>query len=269
MSGRKEELMRMRKGWAGAAALAVSLGVLASVLLSLAAAPKVMTFVSLNWEPYAAETIPGNGFTAEIIAEACKRAGYEAQFTFMPWKRVLAETEAGDFDALFNAYHSEDRAKRYAQSEPYVASPLVLCAKAGGNVRYDGTLESLKPYRIGVVSGYVNTPEFDGASFLNKEETVCDITNLKKLIQGRVDLIAIDKYTAIQLLKSSPALEAGLGDVVFLNPPLDEKPLYVMFSRKKDGYRENRDAFNRGLQAIQQDGTLNAILEKHGFSHQQ
>ncbi|WP_243358018.1 substrate-binding periplasmic protein [Fundidesulfovibrio terrae] len=261
--------MRMRKGWAGVAALAVILGVLASKLLSLAAAPKVMTFVSLNWEPYAAETIPGNGFTTEIIAEACKRAGYEAQFTFMPWKRVLAETEAGDFDALFNAYHSEDRARRYALSEPYAASPLVVCAKAGSGVRYDGTLESLKPYRIGVVAGYVNTPEFDGASFLNKEETLSDITNLKKLIQGRVDLIVIDKYTAIQLLKSSPTLEAGLSDVVFLSPELDNKPLYAMFSRKKDGYREKRDAFNRGLKAVQQDGTVNAILEKYGFSRQE
>jgi polar amino acid transport system substrate-binding protein len=51
----------------------------------------------------------------------------------------------------------------------------------------------MKQYTFGVVKGYVNTPEFDAAIFLKKVESASDEEYLRNLINGRVDLIFIDR----------------------------------------------------------------------------
>jgi len=230
-----------------------------------ASSRETISFVSVDWEPYAAEYLPGKGLTVAILAEASRRAGYDATFTFHPWKRAMEEVAVGEFDALFSAYYPEERASPYALSIPYLHGPLVFCVKAGSPVAYDGTLESLKPYRIGVVSGYVNTKQFDEAEFLTKDPAGSDLQNLKKLLGGRVDVIVIDKYVAIQLLKTNATVEAGLSDVRFLDPPLENKPLYAMFSKRRQGYQVKLEALDGALRSMQQDGTVKEILSRYGF----
>jgi polar amino acid transport system substrate-binding protein len=252
-----------KTAWGGLLLLAV---LLASVWMSRANSTKIMTFATVNWEPYAADNLPGNGFTSEILAEVCKKAGYEAKFVFLPWKRAMLAVEQGNYDALYSAYYSDERAETYAITDPYVKSPLVLCARAKSVIKYDGTVASLKPYKVGVVSGYVNTKAIDSADYLMKDESVNDLENLIKLIQGRVDVIVIDRFVATQYLKTSPAVQAGLDDVVFLSPPLEEKPVFAMFSKKNPDFKEKVAAFNKGLKAVEQDGTMDAILKKYGFN---
>jgi polar amino acid transport system substrate-binding protein len=61
-------------------------------------------------------------------------------------------------------------------------------------------------------------------------------------------------------------VQTGVGDVKFLSPPLEEKPVFAMFSKKNPDYKEKVDAFNKGLKAVEQDGTLDAIMKKYGFN---
>jgi len=69
---------------------------------------------------------------------------------------------------------------------------LVLCARKELKIRYN-SLKYLAPYRIGVVNGYVNTPELDRADFLKKDGVTNDLQNIRKLVRGRVDLILEEK----------------------------------------------------------------------------
>ena len=117
---------------------------------------------------------------------------------------------------------------------PTCPGRLVLCARKSSRVAWDGTLESLRPYRLGVVMGYVNTPAIDGADFLQKDTTTSDLLNLKKLLGGRLDAIVIDQFQAIYLLKNNPMLIQGLADVEFLQPPLEQKGIHVLFSRAEN-----------------------------------
>ena len=54
-------------------------------------------------------------------------------------------------------------------------------------------------------------------------------------------------------------------DLVFMDPPLEVKNLYLAFSRNATNYDVKLRAFNRGLEIIKADGTLQQIYEKHGF----
>lgn len=235
------------------------------MLVGPAQAGETISLVSVDWQPYAGELLPEYGVGPAIIAEACRRAGLEPVFHFKPWKRAMEDTAAGKYDALFSAYSSKSRKESYAISKPYLYGKLVLCAKKSRNVAWDGTIESLRPYRLGVVLGYVNTPLIDKDQSLKKDIALSDLLNLKKLLSGRLDAVVIDQFQAVYLLKNSPVLAEGLKDVDFLHPALGRKGIHLLFSKKNPGWRDRLARFNKGLEEIEQDGTKESIMVRFGF----
>ena len=224
-----------------------------------------VSFVSVDWQPYAGELLPEYGVGSAIIAAACERAGLEPSFHFMPWKRAMDTVARGKYDALYSAYESTKRRHAFGVSRPYLYGRLVLCARKSSNVKWDGTAQSLRPYRLGVVLGYVNTPGIDRPGYLEKDLAPSDLLNLKKLLSSRLDVIVIDQFQALYLLKNSPVLKGGLADVEFLNPALERKGIHVMFSKRKPGWQDRLARFNRGLDEIERDGTKQRIMDKFGF----
>lgn len=225
-----------------------------------------ITLTSCDWEPYTGANMPNYGFTAEIINSAMKSVGHEVSFVFYPWKRAMHETKKGRAHGLFSAYYSKDRAAAFALSEPYAYSELMLCAKKGRNIIFR-SIEDLRPYRIGVVAGYANTPEFDDAQYLLKDEAPSDLLNVKKLLENRVDLIVVDRYVAVYHVKNSPAIQYTVNDLSFISPPLKKQPIYIMFSKAVPEYQRYVAEFNKGLENIRADGTYEEILLKHGFEN--
>ncbi|MDA3788269.1 MAG: transporter substrate-binding domain-containing protein [Desulfobacula sp.] len=223
---------------------------------------RVIKLASLNWGPYVEENLENYGFTSEIVSEVFKKAGYQVEIYFMPWARVLAEVKTGEYDAMYPAYYSEERSRTYALSNPIAQGLLVLYKRSCDTILYK-TLMDLKPYKIGVVRGYVNTPEFDSAVYLNKKIVNNDKQNLLKLLTGRIDLAVIDKYTAKRIIKID--IPQAAGKLNFLDPPLDNKPLYVGFSKAIKDYPKLLKNFNQALNDMIKKGLIDNIVKKHGF----
>lgn len=230
------------------------------------AGKNIIKLATLDWAPYVGQDLPKYGFTTAIVSEAFKRAGYEVKVDFMPWVRVVKETEAGNYDAAFPEYYSDERAAAFFMSEPFASGPLGFYKRKADNIPY-AKLEDLKPYRIGVVRGYINTPEFDAADYLQKEEASSDELNLRKLLAGRIDLIVIDKFVAQYLIKTS--FPEATDDLEFMKPPLLDQSLYVIFPRGVASSEEKLQAFNAALKTMREDGTLERILEEYGFGSEQ
>lgn len=225
-------------------------------------ANKTVSLAVLNWEPYVGEELENMGFGAEIISEAFSRSGYKTKLHFMPWVRALRDTVAGKYDAVCFGYYSEKRDKIYALSKPFAESSLVFYSHKDSDISYS-KLADLKPYRIGVVRGFVNTAEFDAAQYLRKDVVSSETINLRKLLYKRIDLILIDRYVARYLIQK--IFQNNITDFKELSPPLQTQPLYIMFSRTVEGYELKLQAFNNGLQLIAGDGTIDKILAKHGI----
>jgi polar amino acid transport system substrate-binding protein len=239
--------------------------ILVYTVFSIPLAASEIEVATIDWKPYSGRDLPNYGFTSEIVSKAFGRSGLGVKFTFLPWKRARQETETGKIDVLSPAYFSAERAQIYAVSEPYAWSTLVFCKKEGKDITYK-ELKDLKPYKIGVVMGYVNSPEFDQADYLQKDLASSDLLNLKKLLGGRVDLIVIDKFVAADLLTKNPKLKATPDDIVFLSPPVAVHPIHAMISKTVPEYAQKMEAFNCGLKEIIKDGTVEKIIKKHGLS---
>ncbi len=241
----------------------ISLLFILTILSTMSFAEQIK-LTSCNWKPYNAEGLLNYGFASEIISTAFARRGYKVSFTFLPWKRAMKETERGLYHGLFAAYYNRERAEIYQASDPYITGPLVLCAKKNSKIKYKNLID-LKSYKIGTVMGYANTEEFDNANYLQKDPVISDIQNIRKLLAGRVDLIVVDKYLALYHLKNTPVLSGNTDSVKFLEPPLQEKNLHIMFSRAIPGFEKRVKDFNLGLKEIKDDGTYKEILIKHDF----
>jgi polar amino acid transport system substrate-binding protein len=225
-------------------------------------ADRSVRLATLEWEPYIGRDLEGFGFGAEILREAFHRAGYEVTFSFMPWVRALKEAELGRYDAVCFAYHSKERAGKYLFSAPYAESTLGFCTLQGSGLTVRG-LEDLAPYRIGVVRGFVNTPEFDALETLRKEEVKNEWMNLKKLLNGRVDVIVIDRFVMRHVLKTH--FPDRKDTVDFLEPPLAVHPLHLMFSKQREHSAAKLRAFNRAVETMRQDGSMDRIMARFGY----
>ena len=219
-----------------------------------------VSLATLNWAPYVGRDLPDLGFTSEIVRRAFERAGYRVEITFMPWARVLRRVARGDSDAMYPAYHSADRARTFALSNPFAWSYLVFYKRVEAEIDYT-RLRDLEGYRIGVVRGYVNSPAFDRAGYLTKEPTDNDESNLRKLLRGRIDLAVIDLYTARHLLEHR--IPGGAGRLEPLEPPLQVKPLFLGVSKRVPAYRTVVADFNRALSGMTSEGVLEEIRRKH------
>ncbi len=219
---------------------------------------------TLFWEPYITTNLPTGGPATEIVTRAFKAGGLPADINHMPWKDAISQTQAGVYHAIYPAYFSLERMENFLISEPFLTSPVVLVARADSNIRYTN-LNSLKPFRIGVVAGYANAEAFDDADHLNKTVTNSDFDNLLRLKRGELDLATLDKLVAISLIRNHPDTFGPMEDYRILTPPLGNRDMYVMFPKILKESEDRLKAFNKGLKSLKAAGEVEKIIQKSGF----
>jgi polar amino acid transport system substrate-binding protein len=232
---------------------------------------KKITLTTLDWEPYIGEKLPGRGYVYEIVSEAFKSVGYQVNIQFYPWARAVETARSGKADGLFPEYYDNSRKSDFVFSDPFPGGPVGFLARKDSKItflsdpRKDLTkvLQGMKQYSFGVVRDYINTKEFDAANFLKKDVADSDEQNITKLYAKRINLIFIDKFVAQYLIKTKFPQYAK--DLEFLEPALEVKPLYIVFSKKAPGYEQKVKDFNEGLQNLTKKGTIKAIMKKYGF----
>ncbi len=225
-------------------------------------AGKSITIATLEWEPYIGTRLENQGFMAQITRIAFKSQGYDVQYVFLPWKRAVVMAEAGIYDGYFPAYWARRRLKKSIFTDAIIAGTIGFFKKKSDTIVFTD-LKDLKPYRIGVVRGYINTVEFDAADYLTKEEAVSDLQNLQKLAGNRVDLIVCDRFVEQYLVKHYlPDLASR---IEFMKPALQVKNLYICISKKAENAQKKVAVFNKGLQQIKKQGIFNKIAHRYGF----
>ncbi|MBF0201973.1 MAG: transporter substrate-binding domain-containing protein [Desulfamplus sp.] len=231
-------------------------------MFSSAWAAEKLTLATLEWEPYIGPNLKDHGYVAVIVKEAFKRGGYDIEYEFMQWSRVIGLAKSGRVDGYFPEYYSDELKENFFISSPFPGGPLGFFKLKGDDLSYKN-LKDLTGHKIGVVMGYVNTEEFDQADYLTKDESPSDLVNLKKLLAKRIRLMVADKFVGLNLLQENMPDEKD--QVEFMEPPLEVKDLYVCVPRTRENSEKIHAAFNKGLSEMTQDGTIQKILKDYGF----
>lgn len=236
---------------------------------SVSAENPTVNLATSDWPPYVASDMKGYGYVYGIVNGAFQSAGYHTHIAFLPWLEVT-QVDKNHFDAYFPEYDGHTL-KSFACSDPIQGGPVGLYRRKNQSINYTTpypsknqaeAFASLKGYRFGVVSGYKNTDAFDNATYLIKIPANTDLENLRHLQEGKVDLAFIDIFVAEYLMnKYNPEFS----DLVFMGPSLENKKLFVCFSRNANNYIEKLAAFNRGLKELSDSGRLEQIIEQYQF----
>lgn len=231
---------------------------------------KTIVLGTTEWPPYV-QNNANKGYAYDIVLAAFKAAGYDdVRIIFMPWSDAEKAANEGQLDAVFPEYFSQERTQTIVYTHSFSDSPVGFYKKLNSGIHYSNnhpekdissTLNALKQYRFGVVKGYVNIAPLDDNTQLHKIYTDSDEDNLKQLYDGKVDLVFIDRYTAEYLLhhQLSPDYSEQL---VFMNPPLERKKLYVAISKKNIQSQAITAAFNKGLEIIKKNGVFSKIIDQ-------
>ncbi len=215
-----------------------------------------------SWAPHYGKDLKQGGYTVEIIREALKRVGYELETVWLPWKRAQVEAARGDYDGLGASYYNEERASKFAYSDPIATTEVVFFKRTEDDIKYS-KLEDLKPYKIGTGFGYGYPEKFVKADYLKKVEAYELKTNITRLLHKRIDLIIGSRKAILFYLKQE--YPDRINSLEILGNPLETLSLYVPFSKMKPNYKQKVEDFNRGLKMIKEDGTYHKIMKKHGL----
>lgn len=235
---------------------------LACILVPAAAGAETLRLATLDWEPYVGQTLRDKGFNAEIVTEAFKRAGYQVKIDFLPWDTAIEEAKKGAYDGVFPEYYSKERSQDFVYTYFFSNSLLVFYKRTGSAVTYKA-LKDLSPYRIGTVRGYINTEEFDNATYLKKVEADSDEENLRKLAKDELDLIVVDKLVAQHLIRTRVTEAAGR--IEPMDPPLTIHNLFVILPKKNPASEKRARAFNGAFESMEKDGTVKVIMGRSGL----
>ncbi len=234
------------------AALTLSLALAALGPQAAMAQEHIVKFTSLNWPPYTGENLKGQGASAEVIKAVFQAMGYSTEVDFFPWSRGVEQARQNrDFLGYFPEYFAPSIEETFIFSDAIGDSPLGFVELASAPVAWN-TLADLKGLTIGTVQGYVNTEEFDrmaATGELKVEAAIDDLTNIRKVLAGRLPMAVIDRNVLDYLLATVPDLAAGKTALQFNRKLLEQKDIFVCFRRDAEGEKMVR-VFNSGLRNI-------------------
>ncbi|MFZ5722435.1 MAG: substrate-binding periplasmic protein [Pseudomonadota bacterium] len=229
-------------------------------------APAPVRCATEPYPPYVSPALPGNGWLWELVHAAFASQGIEATLEFLPWARAVEETRSGARDCLLAAFHTEERARWFIYSQPIGEVRTGFFRRRDRtDIRFDGSMDSLRRWSIGVGRHYANSELFDRDARLNKIPLDSSEQGMRMLYLRRIDLMAgaetVDRYHLRHALEPQ---HPGIGDAVeFIEPPLQVQPLYAAFSRQRHDHAGLVRIFNAGLAKLKSDGTWRRIEERH------
>lgn len=214
-----------------------------------------------HWPPYLDEGDADQGFVAEIIRAAFAHEGVDVEFSFLPWSRALAMVEAQRYDASAVWSCTEARSQRFIYSVPILPYQYVFYHRARDPFKWT-ELSDLDGKTIGLTQDYSYGQTLKGLindGVVSADVTTSDLANFYKLVMGRIDLFPMDPVVGEAML--STQLNSYASRLSFHPRPLRSAFYHLVFDQESEQARQYKATFNRGFQAIRDNGRYQQIIQ--------
>jgi polar amino acid transport system substrate-binding protein len=195
------------------------------------------------------------GFDIDLAKAVADKLGVELRLQPIAWDSKVLELNSGNIDMIWNGLTiTEEREKQILFSQPYLNNRQIVLYKDGETM---SSIEDLSGLKVGVQiessgqEALENNAIFNSLSEMVKFDSFSDA--LMDLESGRIDAIVIDEIMARYVV------ENGSYDVLISNVSLGNEEYGIGF-RLSD--QSLKDAINKILQELQEDGTFGQISIK-------
>lgn len=163
--------------------------------------------------------VENNIVAMRVLEEAYQKIGYKIKIIEIPGKRSLAMSNRGELDGELHRIDKINIQYPNLIQIPVSIVSIPQSAFAKKDIKIDGW-ESLRPYTIGLVRGYILAERYtQGMKHLHPITTWEQ--GFKMLDADRIDVIVSNKYRGFKLLR-----ELNIQDIHPLDPPLAVTPMY-------------------------------------------
>ena len=229
---------------------------------------KVVTITVSEFPPFEfVQDGKASGFSVDLITEVFEAAGYEPKFIDLPWTRALEAAQVGEIDVITNIRDSVAREKYFIYSDPILYSEHYFFKKKTLDIHPTNFTE-IQSYSIATVNGYFYGQNFVDAKFKNlvpMSSSAPGLANLRKLVAGRVDLVACQISVCSYLINKYKEEFTDIDYITSL--PIDvDQPSYIAFP-KAHPERSQRLllAFNTGLKQYIAEGKKKELINKYNI----
>ena len=197
------------------------------------------------------------GYTIELVQEIQKRVGNTDAIQMVPWARGYEQIQRESNVVLFMMSRTAERNDLFKWVGPVLETVFGFYAKADSKISL-ATLEDAK--KIGSIGVYLNDVRaqyLTKAGFTNLDQVADNSLNVKKLMAGRIDLLA-SSSTAY----GGDATMAGFKPAdLKLVLPFQKIQVYIAMSKNMPP--QVVDSWNAALNAVRQDGIMEKLLKKY------
>lgn len=231
----------MKKLILAAAALALSAG--------MASAQTIRMGTEGAYPPYNFINDAGevDGFERELGDELCARAGLTCEWVTNDWDSIIPNLVSGNYDTIIAGMSiTPERDEVIDFTQEYIpGSPSAYVALEDG-VDLKGGVIAAQTNTI--QSGYVAESGATLVEYATADETIAAVRN------GEADAVLADKdYLA-------PIVAESNGELKFVGEDVSIGGGVAMGIRESD--QELREKFNKAIDSMKADGSLNALLKK-------
>lgn len=236
------------------------------IIVSMLYGKEKVFFVEDPWPPYSMGKLsskPTSGIAVELIEEIFKNK-YDLEMKLYPWKRAILLAKNGLADGLILTLETEKRKKFFVFSDPLIEDNILIFQKKDKKEITYRSLEDLKGLKIGVILGSAYSNEFQKkvkSGILNVEAVSNIETNIKKLINDKIDVLLLSQIVSQKILKMDPTLKKEIRP---LGKPLVSKKFKIAISKRSFLSKEENIAYiNKRIKKLKKSGKLKAIILKY------
>jgi len=229
------------------------------LLCSLGLPAETLRIVSSEFVPHNGAALPNQGYAIELVRQIFHSQQQQVQFEFLPWPRALKQARQGDAVAIVTIWYDEERTVDLDYPSPLYLNYVRFFHRTANPVQFRQLSELSKKQRlrIGIVRGYSYHPSVHRLP-VTFVELNSDLESLQMLALGRVDLVIAEQMVAEYLLGND--LKRYHDQISVTGPVLEEKPMYLAFSKKHPASAALRQQFEQGLQRLKQQKKLSSLL---------
>ena len=225
--------------------------------LSIASTAEKLVVVADEWPPFSGERLPNKGISPHIITSVLRKAGYEVDVKILPWARIMHGAKNNEFDIVGSLFYSEDLLPFMEYSDPYYDTDIVFVKKKSSTITYTN-LKELTPHRIAVGDGFLYSPAFDNANYLNKIIATTTLQCVQLVAHDRAD-ITLDSIDVLNYTLDNEAKEIK-NKLEYMTPKLSTQSLYMAVNNSLANRKKIIDDFSTTLNAMKLDGTYQALI---------
>lgn len=210
-----------------------------------------------TWAPWTYVNEDGDlvGYDVEVAQAIAEKLGVEASFITGEWDGLLAGLDAGRYDIMVNGVNvTPERAEKYDFSVPYAYDRMAVIVK-GDNASIT-KMEDLNGKKTAntISSTYAETARSYGAEVTGVDDLAA---TFELLYSGRIDATLNAEVTYYDYMAQHPEADLKIACLA------EEADSVAIPMRKGDETRALREAVDKAIGELAEDGTLSQLAVKY------